>query len=54
MTPLEIIRQAQAATLTDEDGHVVSLELLPYVSYKVQTAPSYAFALCSSRVARQD
>jgi hypothetical protein len=33
MTPLEIIRQAQAATLTDEDGHVVSLELLPGLSH---------------------
>jgi hypothetical protein len=32
MTPLEIIRQAQAATLIDEDGHVVVLELLPGLS----------------------
>ena len=29
MTPLEIIRQAQADTLIDEDGKVVTLELLP-------------------------
>ena len=29
MTPLEIIRQAQADTLVDEDGRVVTLELLP-------------------------
>ena len=32
MTPLEIIRQAQATTLIDEDGHVVTLELLPGLS----------------------
>src|SRR4051794_18131566 len=32
MTPLEIIRQAQADTLVDEDGHVVVLELLPGLS----------------------
>ena len=32
MTPLEIIRQAQADTLIDEDGHVVTLELLPSLS----------------------
>ncbi|HYQ85519.1 MAG TPA: hypothetical protein VEP28_16205, partial [Rubrobacter sp.] len=29
MTPLENIRQAQSGTLIDEDGHVVTLELLP-------------------------
>ena len=29
MTPLEIIRQAQAEALVDEDGRVVTLELLP-------------------------
>ena len=33
MTPLEIIRQAQAGTLIDEDGHVVALELLPGLTY---------------------
>jgi hypothetical protein len=33
MTPLEIIRQAQAATLIDEDGRVVALELLPGLSH---------------------
>ncbi len=32
MTPLEIIRQAQADTLIDEDGHVVTLGLLPGLS----------------------
>jgi SMI1 / KNR4 family (SUKH-1) len=32
VTPLEIIRQAQAGTLVDEDGHVVTLELLPGLS----------------------
>jgi hypothetical protein len=32
MTPLEIIRQAQAGTLIDEDGQVVTLELLPGLS----------------------
>jgi hypothetical protein len=32
VTPLEIIRQAQANTLIDEDGHVVTLELLPGLS----------------------
>src|SRR5215203_7539296 len=32
MTPLEIIRRAQASTLIDEDGHVVTLELLPGLS----------------------
>lgn len=32
MTPLEIIRQAQADTLIDEDGHGVTLELLPGLS----------------------
>jgi len=32
MTPLEIIRQAQADTLIDEDGKVVTLELLPGLS----------------------
>jgi hypothetical protein len=32
MTPLEIIRQAQADTLIDEDGQVVTLELLPGLS----------------------
>jgi hypothetical protein len=31
MTPLEIIHQAQAASLIDQDGHVV-LELLPGLS----------------------
>lgn len=33
MTPLEIIRQAQADTLIDEDGQVVDLELLPGLSH---------------------
>ena len=33
MTPLEIIRQAQSGTLIDEDGHVVTLELLPGLSH---------------------
>ena len=33
MTPLEIIRQAQADTLIDEDGHVVALEFLLGLSY---------------------
>jgi hypothetical protein len=32
MTPIEIIRRAQAATLVDEDGQVVALELLPGLS----------------------
>jgi SMI1 / KNR4 family (SUKH-1) len=32
VTPLGIIRQAQARTLIDEDGHVVTLELLPGLS----------------------
>lgn len=32
MTPLEIIRQAQTDTLIDEDGQVVTLELLPGLS----------------------
>jgi len=32
VTPLEIIRQAQADTLIDEDGQVVDLELLPGLS----------------------
>ena len=32
MTPLEIVRQAQADTLVDEDGHVVTWELLPGLS----------------------
>jgi hypothetical protein len=32
MTPLEIIRRAQADTLVDEDGKVVTLELLPALS----------------------
>ena len=32
MTPLGIIRRAQASTLIDEDGHVVTLELLPDLS----------------------
>jgi hypothetical protein len=32
MTPLEILRQAQADTLIDEDGLVVTLELLPGLS----------------------
>lgn len=32
MTPLGIIRQAQSSTLIDEDGHVVTLELLPGLS----------------------
>ena len=32
MTPLGIIRQAQADTLIDEDGNVVTLELLPGLS----------------------
>ncbi len=30
--PLEIIRRAQADTLIDEDGQVVTLELLPGLS----------------------
>jgi hypothetical protein len=33
MTPLEIIRRAQAGTLVDEDGNVVTLELLPGLSH---------------------
>jgi len=33
MTPLEIIRQAQAGELIDEDGLVVTLELLPGLSH---------------------
>ncbi len=33
MTPLEIIRQAQSGTLIDEDGHIVTLELLPGPSH---------------------
>jgi hypothetical protein len=33
MTPLDIIRRAQADTLTDEDGHLVALELLPGLSH---------------------
>ena len=32
MTPLEIIRQAQADTLVDEDGRAVTLDLLPGLS----------------------
>jgi cell wall assembly regulator SMI1 len=32
MTPLEIILQAQADALVDEDGHVVTFELLPGLS----------------------
>jgi len=32
VTPLEIIRQAQADTLLDEDGSLVTLELLPGLS----------------------
>jgi hypothetical protein len=32
MTPLEIIRQAQANTLVDEAGHIVTFELLPGLS----------------------
>jgi hypothetical protein len=32
VTPLEIIRRAQADTLVDEDGRVVTLELLPGLS----------------------
>ena len=32
MTPLEIIRRAQAGTLVDEDGNVLALELLPGIS----------------------
>ena len=32
MTPLEIIRRAQAGTLIDEDGNVDTLELLPGLS----------------------
>ena len=32
MTPLEIIRRAQAGTLIDEDGEVVTLELFPGLS----------------------
>lgn len=32
MTPLEVIRQAQADTLIDEDGQVVTLELLSGLS----------------------
>jgi len=34
MTPLEIIRRARAGTLIDEDGNVVTLELLPGLSYR--------------------
>ena len=34
VTPLEIIRQAQADTLVDEDGQAVTLELLPGLSQK--------------------
>jgi hypothetical protein len=34
MTPLEIIRQAQAGTLIDEDGNVVTLEHFPGLSNK--------------------
>jgi hypothetical protein len=33
MTPLKLIRQAQADTLIDEDGEVVTLELLPGLSH---------------------
>lgn len=33
MTPLRIIRRAQADTLIDEDGDVVALELLPGLSH---------------------
>jgi SMI1 / KNR4 family (SUKH-1) len=32
VTPFEIIRRAQVSTLIDEDGHVVTLELLPGLS----------------------
>ena len=32
MTPLDIVRRAQASTLIDEDGDVVTLELLPGLS----------------------
>jgi len=32
MTPIEIIRQAQAGTLIDEDGQAITLELLPGLS----------------------
>ena len=32
MTPLEVIRRAQADTLIDEDGNVVTLELFPGLS----------------------
>ena len=32
MTPLEIIRRAQAGTLIDEDGNAVTLELFPGLS----------------------
>jgi hypothetical protein len=32
VTPLETIRQAQSRTLVDEDGHIVTLELLPGLS----------------------
>ena len=32
LTPLGIIRRAQAGTLIDEDGNVVTLELLPGLS----------------------
>jgi hypothetical protein len=32
VTPLEIIRRAQAGTLVDEDGNVLALELLPGIS----------------------
>ena len=32
MTPLEIIRRAQAGTLLDEDGKLITLELFPGLS----------------------
>jgi hypothetical protein len=33
VTPLEIIRRARAETLIDEEGYVVTLELLPGLSH---------------------
>jgi len=33
VTPLDVIRQAQSGTLIDEDGRVVTLELLPGLSH---------------------
>ena len=34
MTPLDIIRRAQAGALIDEDGNAVTLELLPGLSIR--------------------